>query len=131
MSVARVLRLLKEQFGVEDIDFKLREGGGGRFYAYRECRLEVEEFASGVYFGTLERDGLRLSVEGCYLVGKSARKGVVKVGREQAERWMRGENIEGEGDGYVILRWGNYFLGCGKAREGKVLNYLPKERRVP
>ncbi len=131
MSVARVLRLLKEQFGVEDIDFKLREGGGGRFYAYRECMLEVEEFASGVYFGTLERDGLRLSVEGCYLVGKSARKGVVKVGREQAERWMRGENIEGEGDGYVILRWGSYFLGCGKAREGKVLNYLPKERRVP
>ena len=131
MSTERVIELLREQFGVEGVDFRLREGGSGRFYAYRECELEVEEFASGVYFGKLEKDGFRLSVEGCYLVGGSATKGVVEVDRGQAERWMRGEDLEIEAGGYVILRWGGYFLGCGKAKGGKVLNYLPKERRIP
>jgi len=131
VSGERVLELLKEQFGVERLEFELREGGSGRYYAYRRCELEVEEFASGVYFGKLERQGFRLSVEGCYLVGRSAKRGVVEVSREQAERWMRGESIPCSGEGYVILRWGGYFLGCGRVKDGRVLNYLPKERRIP
>ncbi len=131
MSIERVLELLWEQFGIRSVDFRLREGGSGRYYAYRECKLEIEEFASGVYFGKLEKDGFRLSVEGCYLVGRNATKGVVELSREQAEKWMRGEDLEIEARGYVILRWGDYFLGCGKGKGGKILNYLPKERRVP
>ena len=131
MSTRRVIELLRKQFGVERLDFELREGGSGRYYAYRKCELQVEEFASGVYFGKLEKHGFRLSVEGCYLVGKGAKRGVLEVSREQAERWMRGESIRCSGEGYVILRWGGYFLGCGKVRDGEVLNYLPKDRRIP
>lgn len=131
MSIERVRELLRKQFGVERLEFELREGGSGRYYALKRCELEVEEFASGVYFGKLEKQGFRLSVEGCYLVGKHATRGVVEVDRERAERWMRGEPISCEGEGYVILRWGGYFLGCGRVKDGKALNYLPKERRIP
>ncbi len=130
MSLDTALKLLREQFGVEEIDFSLRMGGSGRLYAYRECDIEIEEIASGVYFGKLEKDGLRLSVEGCYLLGEKIKKGIVKLSREQAERWMRGEELEGEAEGYVVLRWRKYFLGCGKGKNGKILNYLPKERRL-
>ncbi len=110
---------------------QLRRGGGGRWYARSDCPEEFPEAHPGLYFGTLERDGFRLSVEGSHLVGRVASRGVVEVSREQAVRWMLGEDVEGEGEGYVILKYGDYFLGCGRAENGVVRNYLPGNRRLP
>jgi len=129
-----VLELLERQFGISPskLELRLKPGGGGRWYAYRECGLEVEEAHPGLYFGTLERDGFRLSVEGSHLVGRLATRGVVELTREQALRWMLGEDVEAEvEDGYVILRYAGYFLGCGRARGGVVKNFLSASRRLP
>ncbi len=130
MSEAKIIEALREQFGVERVDFRLKLMGKNRIYAYRECSLDVEEYHSGVYFGRMERDGVRLSIEGCYLLSDQLRKNVVEVGYEEMLRWLRGEDIESEVEGYVVLKWRNYYLGCGRGNGRKIRNFVPKDRRL-
>ncbi len=137
----RIGNMLKEQFGIEEIDLNFKEMGKGRIYAYTNCELEfkVRKVSQGIYFGTIEKDGLRLSIEGAFLVGPKAKKNVVEINKHEAERWMMGEDLERDLEGenleakdskYVILKSGSYFLGCGRVKGSKIINFVPKNRRI-
>jgi NOL1/NOP2/fmu family ribosome biogenesis protein len=32
--------------------------------------------------------------------------------------------------GWVIVKWRSYFIGSAKAKDGRLINYVPKERRL-
>ena len=32
--------------------------------------------------------------------------------------------------GFIILKYKKDFIGCGRYKEGKIFNYVPKERRL-
>lgn len=121
--------LLKKQFDAE-LELKFKIKGKRRVFAYRECDVKVREQSSGVYFGRIEKDGLRLSIEGSFLVGRVAKKGVLEVDEDEAIRWLKGEDLERNFEGYCILKWGEYFLGCGKGNGKIIKNFVPKERRL-
>ncbi|MEM4523892.1 MAG: hypothetical protein QXF29_02160, partial [Archaeoglobaceae archaeon] len=113
--------MLKEQFGVEvDLDFIVK--GKGRIFAYKKCDFRIRSVQEGIYFGKLEKDGLRLSIEGSFIIGKIAKKGVVELKDEEAKKWLMGEDLEIPYKGYCILKWGEYFLGCGKGNGKKIIN---------
>ncbi len=87
----------------------------------------------GLYLGELnDRNQLRLSIEGAQIIGKHAAKNILDINEEQAALWMKGEDLELESDidNFVIIRCKDDFLGCGKPKEGKILNFVPKNRRV-
>lgn len=130
--LGEVEKLLKEQFGIEKLPFRLEERGKGRFYAFT-CDFEGSHHR-GIYFGTLERGGFRLSIDGAALAGRLATKNVVEVDDREAERWMRGEDIQAEGAGevrgYVLLKWRNFFIGCGRGDGKKIRNFVAKNRRI-
>lgn len=88
----------------------------------------------GMYFAELKKDQLRLSVEGAQMIGASATKNVLEITTEQMKQWFKGDDIdikeEGELNGFVILRSKKDFLGTGKIKENKILNFLPKTRRL-
>ena len=88
----------------------------------------------GLYFCEIDKHKkIRLSIEGSQLVGPGAGKNLVKVNEAEAKKWLMGEDMQIECIGckdYVILKHGNYFLGCGKYSNGKVLNFVGKTRRV-
>ncbi len=93
-------------------------------------RMRAER--AGIYLGAIQRHELRLSVEGSQLFGPLARKNIVDLTREEAFRWLKGEDIVRESDSkaFVLVRHKSDFLGCGKLSEGKLINYVPKERRL-
>ena len=135
MLKEKIAEFLERQFGVDkseflklDLDFE--ERGKGRVYAFRKCQVEVPEYHYGLYFGSLEKNGIRLSIEGSFIVGKLAKKNVIELDNEKARRWMSGEDLELPIKGYVILKWKNFFLGCGKGNGKVIKNYVPKERRI-
>ena len=68
-----IKRLLREQFGVEIDDLKFYIGGKSRVYVFKKCDEDIDSIAKhkGIYFGTLEKDGLRLSIEGSFIVFRS------------------------------------------------------------
>lgn len=85
----------------------------------------------GMYFGHLKY-GFRLSIEGAQLIGKNAKKGVVVLDEQEKDDWMSGIDLDKDikDKGFVLIKHGKDFLGCGKAVEGKILNYVPKIRRL-
>ncbi|WP_230972330.1 methyltransferase RsmF C-terminal domain-like protein [Archaeoglobus neptunius] len=111
---------------------RFRIGGKNRIYAYRECEFDEIAVHSGMYFGTLERDGLRLSLDGSFIVGSSAKKNVVELDDTSAFKWLTGRDVEAEVTGYCILKWKErgYILGCGKGNGKLIRNFVPKDRRI-
>ncbi|MBO8182743.1 MAG: hypothetical protein H0Z28_08125 [Archaeoglobus sp.] len=134
----QIKSVLKEQFGVEMTDLaylNFKEMGKKRIYAYTNCEgLILRKVSQGIYFGTIEKDGLRLSIEGSFLVGPKARKNVVEVSKQEAEEWMGGNDLKiglsEEVGKYVIIKSGSYFLGCGKVKGNRIINFVPKNRRI-
>jgi NOL1/NOP2/fmu family ribosome biogenesis protein len=134
-TTLKVSKIIEEQFGAK-INLKFKEAGKRKVYAYKECtNLEnqpVEVVHYGVYFGRLEEGELRLSIEGAQLIGKKAKRSIIEIDHDKAVKWMSGENlkVESEAQGYVILKWKNYYLGCGEIKNGTITNFVPKDRRI-
>lgn len=87
----------------------------------------------GMYFcEATEKGDVRLSIEGSQMLGPTATKNVLEVNEKQAKEWLYGEDVayEGESSGFVILRYENYFIGCGKHKEGYISNHVSKNRRI-
>lgn len=88
----------------------------------------------GLYFARWDKDELRLSIEGSQIVGKCAKKNVLELNKNQANEWMSGKNFIVDAknieEGFVILKYGEDFLGCGKLLKNKIWSYIPKWRRV-
>ena len=52
------------------------------------------------------------------------------IGKEEAERFIRGESLSCEGEkGWLLLCYGNYPVGFGKASNGQIKNHYPKGLR--
>jgi len=84
----------------------------------------------GLYFGTIERDGFRLTIEGTELLD-NPKKNVIELNKEQFEVFMHGEDLEIEEDpGYKIIKYKNKFLGSAKLSKNVLYNYTPKQRRA-
>jgi NOL1/NOP2/fmu family ribosome biogenesis protein len=86
----------------------------------------------GLYIAEVKNDQLRLSIEGAQLIGPSATKNVLELSTEQLKQWFQGQDIKAEGnyEGFVILKHGNDYIGSGKYKEGYILNFVPKARRL-
>lgn len=86
----------------------------------------------GMYFCEVDKLGIRLSIEGSQIVGPHAAKNIAEITEEQAKQWLKGEDLEANGDysGFLIIKHNNDFLGTGKFKENKILNYVSKSRRI-
>ncbi len=99
-------------------------------------RLDLERLridSLGLYFGEQKNSELRLSIEGSQLIGKAATKNVVEIDDAEFKDWIRGNDLEkspSDCSGFVIIRHNSDFIGCGRCKEGKILNFVPKARRV-
>ncbi|WCN28431.1 methyltransferase RsmF C-terminal domain-like protein [Thermococcus kodakarensis] len=127
-----VKRLLIENYGYAlDLIYLIR-GNHQKVYARKPCPLDVGRNDGWLYFGRIESDGIRLTIEGSFLVGPKATKNVVELDDERARRYLAGESIEVDENlyGWFILKWRSYYLGSAKAKDGRLLNYVPKERRL-
>ena len=85
----------------------------------------------GLYIGELEH-GIRLSIEGSQLIGPYAKKNIIEVDSRQRQDWLKGEdiNIKGHYKGFVIIKHCQDYLGSGKFKDDKILNFVPKTRRL-
>ena len=87
-------------------------------------KLKIER--AGLFFG----NGIMLSVEGSQLLGK-VKKNLIELDEDEAKDYLKGEAIDSEiGDGDYILKSNGDYLGSAKARNGKILNSLPRNRRI-
>ncbi|MBI2565370.1 hypothetical protein HYV79_05320 [Candidatus Woesearchaeota archaeon] len=86
----------------------------------------------GLYVAELKNNQIRLSIEGSQLIGPDAKKNILEINDEQEKKWIIGNDLDINIDkmGFQIIKHNNDFLGTGKIVNNKVLNYVPKERRL-
>ena len=136
-KIKEILALIKKQWGT---DFKtelvfLMNTQNKIFLVNREVfNLNLEKLrinSIGLYFGELKNNELRLSIEGSQLIGNNAKQNIVELNEKQAMQWLKGQDIDIKGNykGFVIIKHKNDFLGTGKYKHGKVLNFVSKARR--
>ncbi|MBI2143177.1 hypothetical protein HYU20_02445 [Candidatus Woesearchaeota archaeon] len=138
-EVREILKMVKQQWGCDlNLGCGFLEGKGGDiFLISRDIeKLDLPQLrinSLGLYFGQTRNDELRLSIEGSQIIGKAATKNVAELSDEEFKLWLQGEDIEktlNNCSGYAIIKHNNDFIGCGKCKEGKILNFVPKARRV-
>jgi len=86
----------------------------------------------GLYLGEWSHGELRLSIEGSQLFGPHATQNVFDLTNDELSLWMRGERLAKDAEcvGYVIVRHNVDYLGCGRLKNGALLNFIPKTRRL-
>jgi len=91
----------------------------------------------GLYFGRLKvEEKIALSIEGCQLIGRTAKRNIVEIDDENTVRFMEGfdvkikEKTDCEDDNFVLIKYKNDFVGTGILRQNTVENILPKSRRL-
>tara|TARA_Y100000310_G_scaffold345838_1_gene470964 strand:- start:12397 stop:12834 length:438 start_codon:yes stop_codon:yes gene_type:complete len=128
--------LLKSQFGFDEkMEYAFLKTEKDKIYAVNKEVFELDlkklnVSSLGIYFGELRNDELRLSIEGSQIIGPKATKGVVIV--KDHKEWLQGHDIEytGKEKGFVIIKSGSDYMGCGKVNNGNVLNFVGKVRRL-
>lgn len=137
----KLVRQLKEQFGIKEIPWKLAKFGKERIIIFSGEISEKEIFnldnfarieGIGVYFAKEQNDGIRPSIEGVHLLQEQITKNIFEMDEKQVEQWMMGQelNIATGKKGFFIMKYKNDFLGTGKVSENKITNFIPKNRRL-
>ena len=137
-EVKEILKLLDNQFGFkEKLNYVFLMNTKNKIYLVNKDieRIDIDNLridAIGLYFGEVNHGSLRLSIEGSQMIGKGARKNIVELDKKYSELWSMGNDIDKEFNvhGFVILKHKKDFIGCGKYKEGRIFNYVPKERRL-
>lgn len=136
-----ILNKLKKQFGISTLDGIFVQRGAERLFLFQgnfeinqikklERTIPIERV--GVYFGKIQNNQIRLSIEGIHLLKNQITKNIFELNKEQAEQWMKGQELQiktGKKE-FLIMKYNEDFIGCGKASEEKISNYIPKSRRL-
>ena len=86
----------------------------------------------GMYIAEFRNDEVRLSIEGSQFIGPYAKKNLLEINEKEARNWLKGNDLEKETKlkGFVIMKNNDDYLGCGKVTINKILNFVPKTRRL-
>lgn len=134
-----IYKMLNDQFGCEfkSTDALVKTNKDKIYIINQEVKdvdfekLRVDKVGS--YFGGLQSDGIRLSLEGSEIIGPLATTNVIEISKDQMKLWLRGEDLKGDENqenALVLIKCGKDWLGCGKLRDGEILNFTPKTRRI-
>ncbi|MBU2562403.1 MAG: hypothetical protein KKF68_01960 [Nanoarchaeota archaeon] len=136
-----ILNKLKTQFGVSSLDGIFLKRGADRIFLFQgsfneetiknlERIIPIERV--GIYFGKIQNNELRLSIDGIHLLQNQIKKNIFELDEKQLKSWLRGNelNISTGKKGFLIMKYKDDFIGCGKASEQKITNFIPKNRRL-
>ncbi len=137
-----IVEKLRVQFGIERLDGLIVARGTERLFLYQgdlspkdisdleNMRMNIER--CGIYFAKIHRGDVRLSIEGVYALKDQIKLNIYDLTESEAQKWMEGSelNVSCGMRGFVVMKYKNYFLGCGKASAEKIGNFVPKNRRL-
>ena len=77
-----------------------------------------------------EGENIRLSFDATSVLG--VKENILEVSDEQALEWLKGQDIQSNEDlkGVIAIKNKGNFLGVGKAGQGRITNFVPKDRRL-
>ncbi|MFH1127350.1 MAG: hypothetical protein ABIG84_07465 [archaeon] len=98
------------------------------------ARLTIE--GVGMLFARISKDSgsIKLTTNAIQLFGRHMTKNILVLEKEDAQKYVRGLDISGLQQtgcaGYVVVKSGRDYLGCGLYKDGCLKNQIPKQRRI-
>jgi NOL1/NOP2/fmu family ribosome biogenesis protein len=141
-QIKQFKKIVKDQWGADfgDKYHVLKHPNGRTYIVNKEIdKIDLDNLrisTVGLYFATWNAKGFRLSIEGSQIIGSSAKKNVLELDSKQTNQWLLGQELELpkkqqiETKGYVIVKHKKDYMGSGKIAGGRLLNYVPKTRRI-
>ena len=134
-----LFKKIEDQYGIDDLklDYLFFKNNEGRIFIinknFRNLSInDINLNSIGLYFCRLDKE-LRFSIEGSQIIGHLAKKNVIELDDNNSKSWLKGEDVEYAkekcDETFVILKNKGDYIGSGKYKDGKILNYVPKERR--
>jgi len=128
-------KILKEQFGFQGkLDYVFLFKKDKIYIISKDLdKLSIDKLninTSGLYIAKQEAAGIRLSIEGSQLIGPNCSKNILKL--EDPTDWMQGNNasVNEKLKSNVLISYKKDFLGSGIYKKNKILNFIPKSRRI-
>ncbi len=135
----RITEQLAQQFGIKKIPYLLIESGKEKIRAFsghlsKEEILQIGNITTiesiGIYFLKKE-DNLRLALDAAHLLKDQITKNIIEINESQLHDWLRGHDLNIQtSPNPVILKFNEDIVGYGKSTSQKILNYIPKDRRL-
>ena len=129
---------LENQFGVlQKFDSALWMNAKKRVYLVNNDiaefpigQIRVDSF--GLYIGEFLDPAFRPSVEGSQFISHLATKNILDLTEEQVRLYFQGDafQIDQSLRGLFLLRSGDDIIGCAAAKDGMLINFHPKTRRI-
>ncbi len=137
-EVKKIYVSLKKRFDfTKTLDHVFLQNNKNRIFLINHdfAKVDVSKLrinSLGLYFGEIYQDQLRLSIEASQMIGNDCKKNILDLDAGQAKDWLKGIDLDFQYDdtGFVLIRHKDDFLGCAKATGNKLLNYVPKNRRI-
>ncbi len=85
---------------------------------------------NGLCIGTFKKDRFEPSHALALFLSENDAKCFKRVDEDDAEQYVHGMTLEGEGNGWCIISVSGYPLGWGKASGGRIKNHYPKGLRI-
>jgi len=135
----KILKQVNEQFGIKKIPDNIIRTGKERIVLFSGDLKLLEKLEKisrvegiGNYIAKEQMDKIRLSIEGTHIFKNQITKNIFELNKEQLKDWMHGNelNIKTNKKGFLVMKYKDDFLGCGKASENKITNFIPKNRRL-
>lgn len=134
-----IFNYLEDRFGMKrlKLDHEFAKTNGRTWIFSKDVlKLNLKDLpleGIGLYFGFHKPGEFRPSLEGSMIIGRSARKNVVKINEIQIKKWVKGRDLEGNFNverGLVLIKYGDDIVGCGRFKNGKIMNFVRKNRRI-
>ncbi len=141
-EIRRIIEKIKEQYDVDEEilrilekEFRWFKNKEGKIFLVKKELVpllkEIKYHRFGLYFARIEKgEKIRLSIEGSQIIGPFAKKKIVEIDYQELKKWLAGSDLERKEEDFVIIKSDSYFAGSGLAKNGKIKNYIPKERRI-
>lgn len=138
-EINTLLNKIKEQYGIKELNLDhifLRNKEDKIFIISKNIKKadlnKLRINSIGLYFCKIEKNVIRLSIEGSQLIGNLANKNIISLDKKELKEWLIGNNIEinSRYQGYVIIKSENDYFGTGFIKNKLLINYLPKPRRL-
>lgn len=135
-----IMQKLEEQFGISELPYLLFEAPKDKIRAFSGSMTREELWLLGSFLNVnfigipllkKEDSDFKIGFDAIHLLKEQITKGIVEINKEQLEQWIRGKDLEITSDSkFVIIKYKSDFIGYGKSTGEKILNHVPKERRI-
>lgn len=133
-----ILAYLEERFGLPPAcfaSFQLYEGPGGRIFLGPRRLPPLPTVVTGFLIARLG-SSIKPATNLLQLFGKQVTRNTVMLTRDQTLQYLQGEDVEVRPeqkhdvtDGYVLVKHGQYPLGCGLLKGSRLKNMMPRAKR--